>query len=172
MLGCFLLSGTFRLFITSLLSDPLCKRTCGYGGIGRRARFRFWWDPPCRFKSCYPHYFDNHHRQQTRGSACCFFLFSAHIPHSNPKQAAQSRQRFSSSFNLHPLSQYRFFVDALHFFIGSCRLVQRIIHRFKSVFVFAQLFRVYFAPDPQLFRRRTVLRSQGSSPHCPSPDVL
>ena len=28
---------------------------CGYGGIGRRARFRLQWVPPCRFKSCYPH---------------------------------------------------------------------------------------------------------------------
>ena len=28
---------------------------CGYGGIGRRARFRFWWQQPCRFKSCHPH---------------------------------------------------------------------------------------------------------------------
>ena len=26
----------------------------GYGGIGRRTRFRFWRVPPCRFKSCYP----------------------------------------------------------------------------------------------------------------------
>ena len=42
-----------------------------------------------------------------------FFCF----PHSNPKQAAQSRQRFSSSFNLHPLSQYRFFVDTLQYFM-------------------------------------------------------
>ncbi len=32
------------------------QRTCGYGGIGRRARFRFWWATPCRFKSCYPHW--------------------------------------------------------------------------------------------------------------------
>ena len=27
----------------------------GYGGIGRRARFRIWYLPMCRFKSCYPH---------------------------------------------------------------------------------------------------------------------
>ena len=27
----------------------------GYGGIGRRDRFRFYCQKTCRFKSCYPH---------------------------------------------------------------------------------------------------------------------
>ena len=31
--------------------------TRGYGGIGRRARFRFWYQTVCRFKSCHPHFF-------------------------------------------------------------------------------------------------------------------
>ena len=29
---------------------------CGYGGIGRRTRFRFWRSNPYRFKSCYPYH--------------------------------------------------------------------------------------------------------------------
>ena len=34
-----------------------CKnKLCGYGGIGRRARFRFWCQQTCRFNSCYPHF--------------------------------------------------------------------------------------------------------------------
>ena len=70
----------------------------------------------CRFKSCYPHYFDNYHRQQTRGSACCFFLFSAH-PAQQRKADSSKQQRFSSSCNLHLLSQYRFFVDTLQYFM-------------------------------------------------------
>ena len=111
MLGCFLLSGTFRLFNTSLLSDPLCKRTCGYGGIGRRARFRFWWDPPCRFKSCYPHYFDNHHRQQTRGSACCFFLFSAHPAQQRKAGSATQATQSSSASLLHLISTHFHNID-------------------------------------------------------------
>ena len=30
-------------------------KICGCGGIGRRARFRFWCLSTCRFKSCHPH---------------------------------------------------------------------------------------------------------------------
>ena len=44
------------LTIFQLYSILTKIQICGYGGIGRRARFRFlsqyWW---CRFKSCYPH---------------------------------------------------------------------------------------------------------------------
>lgn len=32
----------------------MCRHTCGYGGIGRRDRFRFYCQQACRFKSCYP----------------------------------------------------------------------------------------------------------------------
>ena len=31
------------------------NQICGYGGIGRHARFRFLYRKVCRFKSCYPH---------------------------------------------------------------------------------------------------------------------
>ena len=39
----------------SVLCSGGKQQICGYGGIGRRARFRFWWQQPCRFKSCHPH---------------------------------------------------------------------------------------------------------------------
>lgn len=38
---------------------------CGYGGTGRRTRFRFWRRDPCRFDSCYPH-----QTAQTRTTRC------------------------------------------------------------------------------------------------------
>ena len=42
---------------------------CGRGGIGRHARFRFWWRKPCRFKSCRPHHAAPQ-RQAASGEPC------------------------------------------------------------------------------------------------------
>ena len=43
------------LFCNVLLLGNRAKLICGYGGIGRRARFRFSCQQTCRFNSCYPH---------------------------------------------------------------------------------------------------------------------
>ncbi len=50
------------------------RDTCGRGGIGRRARFRFLCREACRFKSCRPH------QKRTQGLNQClrsfFFMFA------------------------------------------------------------------------------------------------
>ena len=43
------------IFEKNVYTNVLVRDASGYGGIGRRARFRFWCPVTCRFKSCYPH---------------------------------------------------------------------------------------------------------------------
>ena len=61
----FCYKGTIQTEIhySSRCSRTSLKEIRGYGEIGRRARFRFWWAPPCRFESCYPH-----HRKHDMGT--------------------------------------------------------------------------------------------------------
>ena len=70
---------------------------CGYGGIGRRARFRFWWEPPCRFNSCYP---------QTTGLYCIlhevrfFYIIGnfseiSYYVKSSPRDAQLAAEKFA-----------------------------------------------------------------------------
>ena len=60
---------------------------CGYGGIGRRAWFRFMWWEPCRFKSCYPHHTECSYRTwkvlMTLGfllPSYCWYGVFLHVP--------------------------------------------------------------------------------------------
>ena len=48
---------------------------CGYGGIGRRVGFRFQCRKACRFKSCYPHYFE----ELTTSVVGSFFTFKRYM---------------------------------------------------------------------------------------------
>ena len=62
--GCFLMYGADSdQADMAELADALDLGSCawlakisGYGGIGRRDRFRFYCQQTCRFKSCYPQY--------------------------------------------------------------------------------------------------------------------
>ena len=65
----------------SVAAEAAAGIPCGYGGIGRRARFRLWWSDPCRFKPCCPH-------QKKRAPKGAFFFWCKGIWHSQMPPAA------------------------------------------------------------------------------------